>query len=183
VPQVCAFLPPRGDHWRLAAVAGSHFHVFFKQMLRIVTIVSAIAGLLNALYFTLAYYGRVRGSRWIPKVLCAPEGSSCVIVVRTAYGHILGPPNSLPGIFYYLAVIAWAVGEPWKTFRWYPAGHLFFVTVDFRMILLTLSLITLLVGAYLIYALRQILRVNCPLCYAAHVINVALFVALLAFRT
>ncbi len=151
-------------------------------MLRIITLVLSIAGLLDASYFTLAYYGRVRRSRWIPEVLCAREDSSCVTVVRTPYARVLGPPNSLLGIFYYLAMIVWAARAPWKVFYWYPAGRSFFVTFDFRMILLTVSLISLCMAVYLIYALRQKLNVNCPLCYAAHGINAALFLALVASK-
>src|SRR5713226_1845446 len=73
----------------------------------------SVAGLANALYFTFAYYGRVRGARWIPEVLCAREGSSCVTVLQTPYARVFGVPNSLLGIFYYLLLIAWAlVGAP-----------------------------------------------------------------------
>lgn len=152
-------------------------------MLRIVALVLSAAGLLDALYFTLAFYGRVRGSRWIPEVLCAREDSICVTVVRTPDARVLGPPNSLLGVFYYLAMAVWAVRAPWKAWRWYPAGRSFFITFDFRMIMLTLSLITLCMAVYLIYALRRRLGVNCYLCYAAHAINAALFWVLLASKS
>ena len=42
---------------------------------------------------------------------------------------------------------------------------------------------TVLLGFYLVYALRRKLGVDCPLCYAAHAINLALFILLiLSFR-
>ena len=40
-----------------------------------------------------------------------------------------------------------------------------------------------ILGFYLIYALRRKLHVDCPLCYTAHVINVLLFVLLIDFVT
>jgi uncharacterized membrane protein len=36
-----------------------------------------------------------------------------------------------------------------------------------------------MLGFYLVYALRRALGVDCPLCYAAHAINVGLFVLLI----
>ena len=42
----------------------------------------SLAGLADALYFTFAYYGRVKKARWVPEALCAKQGSSCLAVVR-----------------------------------------------------------------------------------------------------
>ena len=55
----------------------------------------AFIGLLISLYFSFAYYGRVRKSRWIPAILCAHEASSCVTVVQTPYACIFRVPNSV----------------------------------------------------------------------------------------
>ena len=68
--------------------------------------VLSLAGLADSLYFTFAYYGRIRKARWVPEILCAREGSSCVTVVQTPYARVFGVPNSLLGILYYMAVIA-----------------------------------------------------------------------------
>jgi uncharacterized membrane protein len=43
------------------------------------------------------------------------------------------------------------------------------------------SAATVVLGFYLIYALRSKLRVHCPLCYTAHAINISLFVLLIGF--
>ncbi|HLI30141.1 MAG TPA: vitamin K epoxide reductase family protein [Terriglobia bacterium] len=134
-------------------------------MIRGIILILSIAGFANACYFTFAYYGKVRGVRWIPAVLCARDGSSCLTVVQTPYARVLGPPNSLLGIIYYLLVVAWALAE--------PAG------TGWLILLLAMSASAVVLGGYLIYALRHKLHVDCPLCYAAHAANAALFAILL----
>ena len=83
------------------------------MLLQILILVLSLAGLADALYFTLAYYGRVKKARWVPEVLCAREGSSCVTVVQSPYARVFGVPNSLLGILYYGALIIWGLGYPW----------------------------------------------------------------------
>lgn len=150
------------------------------MILRGSVIVLALAGLADALYFTFAYYGRVRKSRWVPQVLCAREGSSCVTVVRTPYGSVFGVPNALPGILYYGLLLLWAV-----------AGQSARLTVQINMtsyiltltdLLIAASSVTVVLGSYLVFALRRILHTDCPLCYAAHAINLMVLVLLIAAR-
>jgi uncharacterized membrane protein len=133
----------------------------------------AFAGLIDAGYFTLAYYGRIKRARWVPEILCASERSSCVTVVKTPYARVFGVPNSLLGIIYYATIIWWvALGPPVGMSRTeiFLAGSL----------LVLASVVTVALGAYLVYALRRKLGVNCPLCYAAHAINLVLMVLLAA---
>jgi len=143
----------------------------------ILILLLSLAGLADALYFTFAYYGRIRHMKWIPEILCAREGSSCVTVVQTPYARVFGLPNSLLGAVYYALLIAW-VG--WGT----PVGFAASVgdrTSIYRIgwLLITISAATVALGFYLIYALRRKLHVDCPLCYAGHAINLALFVLLI----
>lgn len=130
-------------------------------------IILALAGLANAFYFTLAYYGRVKRSRWVPEILCAREGSSCVTVLQTPYARVFGVPNTLPGIVYYLLLIAGVGAGRSFAFVWLP------------WLLIGASACTVILGFYLMYALRRKLHTHCPLCYTAHVINVLLFVLLI----
>lgn len=141
--------------------------------------VLALAGLIISLYFTLAYYGRIRKAHWIPEVLCAREGSSCVTVLQTPYARVLGIPNSLLGIIYYILVMAWALKD-WSTpvDLYIRGAHL--VLGNPVRLLIALSAATVILGFYLIYALRRWLRVDCPLCYTAHAINAVLLVLLVA---
>ncbi len=136
------------------------------MVIRAAIAVLALAGLWDALYFTFAYYGRVKRMRWVPAILCARDGSNCVTVVQTPYARVFGPPNSLFGVAYYLAVIAWAL-EPRLAPAWFLGA------------LIAASAASVLLAFYLIYALVARLRTHCPLCYTAHAINIALLAMLI----
>jgi len=140
--------------------------------------VLALVGLVISLYFTFAYYGRVKKSRWIPEILCAREGSSCVTVVQMPYARVFGAPNSLLGILYYLLLVGWAFIP--RTLLLFVAGLPVRLAHAALWAIVPISVATVLLGFYLIYALRRILHVDCPLCYTVHAINLAIFVLLLA---
>jgi uncharacterized membrane protein len=144
-------------------------------MLRGLILILSLVGLLNALHFALAYYGRVRKARWVPQRLCAREGSNCVVVVRTIYARVFGLPNSLLGIVYYIVLIGWVLAGGGQAFAaggaaWLPGAW---------WLLIVASGVAVLMGFYLIHALWRILGVHCPLCYAAHAINLALMLLLI----
>jgi uncharacterized membrane protein len=146
-------------------------------ILRLSIVLLSLGGLADALYFTLAYYGRIRKARWVPEILCARDGSSCVTVVRTPYARVFGVPNSLLGIVYYALLIVWIVFAPRHAIL---LGHVLTPFETLGLLLLGASLSSVVLGFYLIYALRRILHTHCPFCYAAHAINIVLF-ALLIF--
>lgn len=150
------------------------------MILRGSVIVLALAGLADALYFTFAYFGRVRKSRWVPQGLCAREGSSCVTVVRTPYGSVFGIPNSLPGILYYGLLLLWAVAG--QSARLTVQINMTSYILTFTDLLIAASSVTVVLGFYLVFALRRILHTDCPLCYAAHAINLMVLVLLVAAR-
>jgi uncharacterized membrane protein len=145
-------------------------------ILRLIIALLSLAGLADSLYFTFAFYGRIRKARWVPEVFCAREGSSCVTVVRTPYARVFGIPNSLLGILYYLCLLVWIGFVPRHLSI---AGQIFRPFETVGLWLLGASLLTVMFGFYLVYALRRVLGVDCPLCYAAHALNVALFVLLI----
>ena len=102
--------------------------------------------------------------------------------MQTPYARLFGVPNSLLGIVYYVLLIAGAM-ENW-TFGVNLDFHFARVFVPFGMaILILIGAGTILVGFYLIYALRCKLHIDCPLCYTAHAINVAIFVLLIVLAT
>jgi len=138
------------------------------MLVRALVAVLALAGLADALYFTFAYYGRIKKARWVPEILCAREGSNCVTVVQTPYARVFGVPNSLLGVVYYLLLILWAVAAP----RVSAVGWA----------LIAASAGTVMLGSYLVYSLRRKLYIDCPLCYAAHAINAILLVLLILAR-
>ena len=131
-------------------------------MVRALIVLLSLGGLADALYFAFAYYGRIKKARWVPEILCAREGSSCVRVVQTPHARVFGVPNSLLGILYYLAVAGWALFGRIPGARW------------LNWTLMAASAVTVALGFYLIYALRRILHTDCPLCYTAHAINAAI---------
>jgi uncharacterized membrane protein len=137
----------------------------------------ALAGLADALYFTFAYYGRIEKARWVPAILCAREGSSCFTVVQTPYARVLGVPNSVLGILYYVSIMFWL---PWPADVHGVEEHAYLFLLLTGALFLA-SAATVVLGFYLIYALRSKLRVHCPLCYTAHAINISLFVLLIGF--
>lgn len=144
-----------------------------RELIRFVIVVLALAGLADALYFTFAYYGRIRKARWVPEILCAREGSSCVTVVQTPYARVFGLPNSLLGIVYYLGLILWAFSHRTEQAA---LSRPFAVFTDGLIII---AAGTAVLGGYLIYALRRKLGVDCPMCYTAHAINAAILLLLI----
>ena len=134
--------------------------------LREIIVILALVGLVNSLYFTLAYYGRVKKSRWVPEILCARQGSSCVTVLQTSYASVLGVPNTVPGIAYYLLLLGWVAAGDLSVSPW------------FLRLLIGASVGAVILGFYLMYALRFKLHTHCPLCYTAHAINTLLLVLL-----
>lgn len=143
-------------------------------ILSTLVIILSLVGLWDAIYFTLAFYGRVENARWVPEILCAREGSSCVTVVKTSYARVFGWPNSLFGIVYYLVLIGWTlIPAAWLgTLDWKVPPLSFLL----RFLLTAASAVTVVLGAYLVYALREKLHIDCPLCYLAHSINAVLLV-------
>ena len=150
------------------------------MILRGSVIALSILGLADALYFTFAYYGRVRKSRWVPQVLCAREDSSCVTVVRTPCGSIFGVPNSLLGILYYGLLLLWGVAGQSARLTIHINTTSFIIT--FTDLLIAAGAVTVALGFYLIFALRRILYTDCPFCYAAHAINLLVLALLIIAR-
>lgn len=150
----------------------------FNFIISSLIVVLSLLGLANAFYFTLAYYGRIKKARWVPEILCAREDSSCVTVVQTPYARVFGVPNSLLGIVYYFLLILWSFKDEVIPLD-VPFRGTYYAVGDPIYILIVASFITVLLGFYLIYALRRKLHTHCPLCYLGHAINASLFVLLI----
>ena len=130
----------------------------------------AAVGLVIASYFTaVAFHWVTPDARWIPS-FCRLEERTCASVVFTPSARVFGPPNSLLGQLFYLALLAGTVSD-WLT--------------DPRLwaLYLGVSLLTVGLGVYLSYALLFVLRVPCPLCFTSHGINAVICGLLLLLRT
>jgi len=128
----------------------------------IVIIVIGAVGLLDSLYFTLVYYGWMAAdSRAVPS-FCRMESRTCRTVLETPEAKIFRLPNSVYGLAYYAIMIAAAI-ERSASGRW-PAPS----------VIVTLSVLAAVFSLYLGWTLIFRLRVPCPLCFLAHIVNFCL---------
>src|SRR5690349_11216541 len=108
-------------------------------------------GFLIALYFSLVTYRLMRPEqRFIPK-FCRMAGDECAAIVDTPQARLLGVPNSLLGLAYYTAVILFVCCSA-RSSRLLAVG------------LAGISIVTVVMGVYLVYSLRALLKVSCVLC-------------------
>ena len=115
----------------------------------------AIGGLAIAAYFSLVYYHIIEpDNRWIPS-FCRMEKGSCMRILDTPEARVLGVPNSVLGVLYYGAI-------------------LFIPIRAFELYFLVASIFSVGAGMYLVHALIVKLRIQCPLCYTAHAINLVI---------
>lgn len=129
----------------------------------------AAAGLAIASYFTaVAYRWTTPDARWIPD-FCRLEERTCAAVVFTPSARVFGPPNSLLGCVFYAALLAGAA-----------AGRI--ADPQLWWLYLAASAAAVGLGVHLSYALLFVLRAPCPLCFASHGINAAIFGLLLLLR-
>ncbi|MCS7229168.1 MAG: vitamin K epoxide reductase family protein [Candidatus Kryptonium sp.] len=128
-------------------------------------ILSAI-GFYISLYFTLIYFHLISPSKFLLPNVCKLSGSACETIINTKYARILGFPNFVYGLFYYLVIFLFAIFD----FNSY-----------IKITIALISWIVVVLGVYLIYALLKVLRVNCLLCFISHVINF-LIAVLLSFQ-
>lgn len=111
----------------------------------------ALLGLLNSVYFALLYFRVVSPDHSSLPSFCRIGENTCQSVVFTRDGSLLGFPNSLLGIAYYLLLMGVAASR----------------VVAGRYMLLDLALAAsagaVLMGVYLIWALLVKLKQPCPL--------------------
>lgn len=134
----------------------------------LVTAIAALAatGLAIAAYFTAVTYRWMRpDARFVPPV-CRMESQTCRRIVETPEARVFGLPNSVFGLGHYVVLLAWATTGPW--------GPLWDAAV------VAAALWTIVLGAWLTYALLARLRVRCPLCFAAHALNAVLALVVVA---
>ncbi|MEE9225544.1 MAG: vitamin K epoxide reductase family protein [Bacteroidota bacterium] len=129
----------------------------------------AAFGFLVSLYFTLVYYKlMVPDAKFVPSI-CQLSEETCWTILSTREARVLGVPNFLLGLIYYLGLITLGA-----------FGLIHASTPGFEA-LMTISLFTVLLGVYLTYSLLSKLRVVCVLCIASHVINVFIAMILYSF--
>lgn len=134
-------------------------------MRQIVLFAAAAGGLYIAAYFTLVYYNVIApDARYVPR-FCRLEENVCRLVIHHPDARVFGVPNSVLGIVYYVLVIIATLGVAAQPLR-DPLMYASWLTVGLAL--------------YLIYSLFVKVKVLCPMCLAAHGINV-LIAALLTY--
>ena len=124
-------------------------------MIELLLVSCAFAGLSIALYFSLVYYRVIEAdNRWIPS-FCRMEKGACMRILDTPEAKVLGVPNSVLGVLYYLAILLVPISS-------------------FETLFLIASILSVGLGMYLVRALVARLKVHCPLCYTAHGINLVI---------
>ncbi len=135
-------------------------------MVELALVALSSAGLLVASYFTLVAYRWVApDAPWIPS-FCRLDERTCASVVFTRQARALGLPNSVFGQLYYGVLLVAAMGNTLDTVPW---GYG----------LLAAAVAAVCLSGYLAYALLWVLDVPCRLCFASHLINIAILGLLL----
>ena len=112
----------------------------------------ATVGLPIAVYFTASFYFEDRHPALARFArVCNTDHGTCLALLRTRYARVFGLPNSLFGIGYYAALIAWSVDA--------------LVTGQLRYAEIVMVPVVLagLFSVFLIWALLSRLRAPCPL--------------------
>lgn len=132
----------------------------------ILLVVLLATGLYISTYFTLIYYRKIRpDTRFVPS-FCSLDEKTCQLVIFHPHARIFLVPNFVLGIVYYLLVLLLVVIDPGS----FLTGVMFYA-----------SWLTVLVAAFLIHSLFFVVKIVCPLCLAAHGINIIIAI-LLTFR-
>jgi uncharacterized membrane protein len=114
-----------------------------------------VPAMLINVYFTsliLERWARLRGRlSWLFRA-CGADTSNCAVVVKTPYARIFGGvPNVALGIL-------WCGALAGLAFTWLATGRM---SVPWPFLFVALG--TLVVAAYLVYALIVVLKQPCPL--------------------
>ncbi|MBI2632507.1 hypothetical protein HYW75_05875 [Candidatus Pacearchaeota archaeon] len=101
-------------------------------------------------------------------LVCPINKHDCNAVVQSSYGKFFGIKNEFLGIFYYLFVIIFAMIFFFNNIVW------------IKYLLIISSLLALAASAYLFYVQKYILKNYCFYCIISAIINLLLFLNILA---
>ncbi len=125
--------------------------------MNIILVFLSLVGLYISTYFTLVYYGKILPeSRFIPS-FCSLDEKTCQLVIFHPHARIFLLPNFVLGIVYYLLILLAIF-----------SGN----SSALSGIMLYVSWLTVIAAIFLSYSLFFVVRSICPLCLAAHGINI-----------
>jgi len=126
--------------------------------------ISCYIGLVISLYFTAIYKGWMKGiSFLVPKEVCSKN--TCVEILKTKFAHLFVIPNFYLGIIYYLFILI-----SLQIFLPFPDLILYAILVIVWFVVL--------ISVYLAYSLIFILKTNCTLCFASHLLNIVIAIGM-----
>jgi len=122
-----------------------------------------LIGLYISTYFTLVYYRKIKpDTRYIP-AFCHLDEDACQLVIRHRNARVFRIPNFVLGIVYYLLIL------------------LLLLMPEFaflQTVLLYTSWLTVALAIYLVHSLVFVVKILCPLCMAAHAVNIVISIIL-----
>ncbi len=124
-------------------------------MIQTLIISCALAGMFISAYFTLVYYRVLPADDRRMPAFCRMKEATCRKILETREAKVLGPPNSIVGLLYYISI-------------------LILPTPEFETFFLVTSIFAVGLGMYLTHALLNRLKLHCALCYMAHLINLVI---------
>ena len=134
--------------------------------------IPALLIILSVFGFLISFYFMVVRYRWInpelpylPRV-CRLDQQSCSLISFTREAQILGIPNSFLGMVYYLTMFTSMLVPRPRT------------DMEIRTLFI-LSLVSVMMGAYLTSSLLLKLNARCVLCFSVHLINVTIMLLLM----
>lgn len=120
-------------------------------------LLSALIGLYISAYFTLVYYRKIKPDTLFIPAFCRLDENTCQLVIRHNDARVFWIPNFVLGIVYYIMIL------------------LLLVVPDFAFLytgLLYVSWLNVALAIYLIHSLLFVVKILCPLCLAAHAVNI-----------
>ncbi len=124
-------------------------------------VAASAAGFLIAGYLTLTFYHVVPASARFVPAFCRIREDVCLRVLEHPDARLLGVPNSLVGIVYYMVTILYAAGV---------------LPAQAGRAVMVASWLSVVAAVYLGASLMLKIRIGCPLCMTAHALNLALAV-------
>ncbi len=119
-------------------------------------------GLFISVYFSAVYYGLVKYDSGIVPSFCRMDDRTCMRVVHHRHARILGLPNAVVGMIYYVAVLVITISPA-------PAAE---------AVLRYVSWLSVLFGIFLSYSLFFVIRAACILCLVSHLLNLIIALTL-----
>jgi len=119
-------------------------------------------GFYISLYFTLVYLGFTNPRKFPIPDICKLSEHTCQKIIYTRYAHLLGLPNFIYGIFYYVVSFILVISDP---------------NSYIRIAFILIAWFVVSFGVYLIYVLLRVLKVNCVLCFISHGLNFLLAIS------